>query len=92
MKYTIVYTRRFKKSLKRVRQFTGYKPDKLVTVLDLLSKGEKLPEQFRDHALSGDVLGFRECHLSPDILLIYKIHDDILICSLADIGNHSQLF
>jgi mRNA interferase YafQ len=92
MKYTIVYTRRFTKSLKRVRQFKGFKADKLATVLQLLSEGQKLPEHFRDHALSGDVAGYRECHIAPDILLIYTIRNDVLICSLTDIGNHGQLF
>ncbi len=92
MRYTIVYTHRFKKSLKRVRQFKGFKISKLGDVIEMLATGKRLPEQYRDHALTGDAIGYRECHVSPDILLIYKIHDDVLICSLTDIGNHAQLF
>jgi mRNA interferase YafQ len=90
--YTIVYTRRFKKSLKRVQEFKNFRKEKLAAVITILASGEKLPEQFRDHALTGDVIGYRECHIAPDILLIYKIHDSILVCSLTDIGNHAQLF
>lgn len=92
MRYRIVYTHRFTKSFKRVKQFRGFKIERLDYVINLLAAGERLPEQFRDHALSGAISGYRECHLSPDILLIYKISDDVLVCSLADTGNHAQLF
>ncbi len=92
MPLTVVYTRRFTKSLKRVKQFKGFKESKLANVIEMLANRTRLPEQFRDHALAGDVSGYRECHISPDILLIYEIKNDILVCSLTDIGNHSQLF
>ncbi len=92
MKYRIVFTRRFLKSLKRVRQFKGFKQEKLAYIIEQLASGVKLPEQYRDHALQGDVLGYRECHISPDILLIYEIQKDVLVCQMIDIGNHAQLF
>ena len=45
-----------------------------------------------DHALKGDLVGFRECHIAPDILLIYCLEDGVLILTLVNIGNHAQLF
>lgn len=92
MKYRIDYTRRFTKSLKRVRQFKGFKEEKLAQVIVMLATGTKLPEQYHDHALRGDAASYRECHIAPDILLIYEIHNDTQVCSLTDIGNHAQLF
>jgi len=46
----------------------------------------------RDHALSGEWHGYRECHIKGDLLLVYQIHDDVLVLVLVDIGSHPQLF
>ncbi|WP_288758220.1 type II toxin-antitoxin system YafQ family toxin, partial [uncultured Treponema sp.] len=54
--------------------------------------GEKLPERFRDHELAGNLKGNRECHIMPDLLLIYRIFNDILILELVDTGSHADLF
>ena len=56
------------------------------------SMGEPLPEKNRDHDLSGDWVGHRECHILPDWLLIYRIEDDVLVLTLARTGSHSDLF
>ena len=51
-----------------------------------------LPNKNRDHDLSGDWIGHRECHILPDWLLIYRIEDDVLVLTLARTGSHSDLF
>ena len=53
---------------------------------------EPLPEKNRDHALTGDWIGHRECHIQPDWLLIYRIEDNVLVLTLARTGSHSDLF
>jgi mRNA interferase YafQ len=64
---------------------------KLGYVLGVLSGGKILPAQYKDHKLSGDKIGFRECHIEPDWLLIYKIIEDELILSATATGTHSDL-
>ena len=54
--------------------------------------GEPLPDKNRDHDLSGDWVGHRECHILPDWLLIYRIEDNVLVLTLARTGSHSDLF
>ncbi len=61
------------------------------TVIRLLSEGTVLPTEYRDHALSGNYKGFRECHIEPDWLLIYEINDDPLYLYLTRTGTHSEL-
>lgn len=61
-------------------------------VIRALSRGDALPEKNKDHALSGDWAGHRECHIQPDWLLIYRIEDDALILTLTRTGTHSDLF
>lgn len=63
----------------------------LIEVLYLLLSDQPLPQKYCDHALSGEFVGFRDCHIKPDLVLIYrKVGDDAL--ELVDIGSHSQLF
>jgi mRNA interferase YafQ len=63
----------------------------LIDVLFRLIHNQTLPEKYRDHALIGDWMGYRECHLKPDLLLIYKTVDDDIL-RLARLGSHSELF
>ncbi len=63
----------------------------LIDVLYKLINDEGLPEKYRDHALSGDWSGYRECHVKPDLLLIYKKPDSDTL-RLARLGSHSDLF
>lgn len=92
MKYEVVRTKRFKTAYKRVRNLKGFKEEVFVEVVLTLASGSKLNKEYRDHKLTGKLKDFRECHLAPDILLIYQIDDGILILTLVSIGNHSQLF
>lgn len=61
-------------------------------IIRILSRGEPLPEKNRDHALMGDWVGHRECHILPDWLLVYRIENDVLVLTLARTGTHSDLF
>ncbi len=92
MKYSVHYSSRFKKSLKRVKKLPGFKSDRLKRAITLLSDGKSLPEDYKDHKLTGNLKHHRECHLAPDVLLIYRIEDDFLILTLVNVGSHFQLF
>ena len=91
MKYRIRPTARFQKDLKRVQK-RGYDLSLLTVILKKLADGETLPEKNRDHSLSGDYSGCRECHITPDWLLIYEVADDELILYLTRTGTPSDLF
>ena len=81
-KYDIVWSSQFKKDYKR-----SIKRNLDINLLDdiirKLSYGETLPEENRDHPLSGNWTGFRECHIQPDWLLIYRFDDDVLVLTLT---------
>ena len=62
------------------------------TAIQHLANGETLPPENRDHELTGNWVGHRECHIQPDWLLIYRIEDDVLVLTLARTGTHSDLF
>lgn len=91
MKYEIVRTKTFRKELKLMLK-RGADIGKLETVVNILASGEKLPPQYRDHALSGDMAGTRDCHITPDWLLLYRIEDDVLVLTLTRTGSHADLF
>ena len=61
-------------------------------VIDKLRQGIPLEEKYKDHGLSGNFDGFRECHIKPDWLLIYLIENDILTLTLVNTGTHSDIF
>ena len=91
MKYNLKYTSRFKKDFKQAKK---QKKDieKLFEVIERIANGEKLEAKWKDHALSGNYSGARECHIEPDWLLIYEIFDETLVLSLLRTGSHSDLF
>lgn len=84
------YTTQFKKDYKVVVK-RGYKTALLEDVIRLLCEEQPLPEKNRDHALTGSFVGFRECHIQPDWLLIYKVEQEILTLTLTRTGTHSDL-
>lgn len=90
MKYKIQPTTRFKKDMKLIHK-RGYDIRLLENVVDLLALGLELPYRYRDHQLTGNLAGHRECHITPDWLLIYKIEEDALILELMRTGTHSDL-
>ena len=89
--YSIRTTNQFRKSLKRMSK-RGYNLDLLDNVVNILAKGKKLPKQNKAHYLKGNYIGHRECHITPDWLLIYKITEKDLILLLTNTGSHSDLF
>ena len=90
-KYTVKPTSQFKKDYKLAMK-RGLDISLLEDIIAKLALGESLPEKNRDHALSGNWNGYRDCHILPDWLLIYKLEDNVLILTLARTGTHSNLF
>ena len=90
-KYEVKLTTQFKKDFKQAMK-RGLKIKLLEDVIAKLAMGEALSESNRDHALTGDWKGFRECHILPDWLLIYRIENDVLVLTLTRTGTHSDLF
>lgn len=91
MKYEVKFTTKFKKDIKLAKK-QGRNTDKLLRIIEQLANGEQLEAKYRDHDLSGDYQGWRECHIEPDWLLVYKLLDDVLVLLLNRIGSHSELF
>ncbi len=89
--YDIRPTTKFQKDLKRVQK-RGYDIRLLTGVIKTLAMGQPLPDRNRDHPLTGDFSGCRECHITPDWLLIYEIDGNELILYLTRTGSHSDLF
>ena len=91
IKYKIERTSRFKKDYKTIKK-RGYDEKFLEEVIRILADGEPLPEKYLDHPLKGDYTGCRECHITPDWLLIYEVVENTLKLYLTRTGTHSDLF
>lgn len=89
-KYTVKPTTQFKKDYKLAIK-RGLEIKRLEDVVAALAMGIPLPAQNKDHALSGNWVGHRECHILPDWLLIYRIDHDILVLTLTRTGTHSDI-
>ena len=84
-------TTQFRKDYKLAKK-RGYNLDLLDKVLNILLNEEPLEAKYRDHALTGNYIGFRECHIQPDWLLVYMVNNDELSLTAARTGTHSDLF
>lgn len=91
LKYKIKFTNKFKKDIKLAKK-QGKNIESLFDVVEKIANGENLDKKYKDHPLSGNYKGTRECHIEPDFLLIYEKFDDILLLSLVRTGSHSDLF
>lgn len=91
MKYRQVPTNRFKKDVRRLAK-RGYDFSKLEKVVDKLSNGDVLDGGYHDHNLSGQFAGFRECHIDPDWILVYKKEESVLVLLLIRTGTHADIF
>ena len=88
--YEVKQTNQFKNDYKTAQK-RGQNIGLLKDIILQLADGKVLPPKNRDHALTGYWTGFRECHITPDWLLIYRVEDDILVLTLTRIGTHSDL-
>ncbi|MBP3206721.1 MAG: type II toxin-antitoxin system YafQ family toxin [Campylobacter sp.] len=88
-KYKFEPSSKFQREYKKLSEI-----DKSLTkeVIESLLNGKKLPSKNKDHDLSGNLKGYRECHIKPDLLLIYQIQKKILVLSCVRVGSHSELF
>ncbi len=91
MNRDIVWTTQFKKDYKLAMK-RNMNMDLIDDIIRKLAAGKVLEEKYRDHQLTGNWVGHRECHILPDWLLIYRIDEDVLVLTLSRTGTHSDLF
>lgn len=89
-KYTLLTSTAFKRDYKKMQK-RNYDMSLLNDVIETLLSGNRLPEKNKDHALTGDWAGHRECHIQPDWLLVYKIFENDIVLTLLRTGTHSDL-
>lgn len=91
VKYTVKPTSRFRKDYKLMEK-RNLNMSLLDEIIAKLAQGIPLTANNRDHELTGNYAGHRECHIQPDWLLVYRVEEDILVLSLTRTGSHSDLF
>ena len=91
MNKQVIWTTRFKKDYKLALK-RHFDISLLDEIIHRLAFGETLPEKYKDHYLTGTWAGYRECHIQPDWLLIYRTDDEKLLLLLVRTGTHSDLF
>lgn len=91
MKYEVKFTNQFKKDLKLAKK-QNRDLNRLFDIVNILADGGTLDAKYRDHDLSGNYKGIRECHIEADWLLVYEIQNDVLVLMLYRLGTHSELF
>ena len=90
MKYTVHETKQFRKDRRRcIRQ--GLPQEELDAVVLTLAAGEALPPEYEDHPLHGNLEGYRDCHIRPDWVLLYRIQDATLVLVLQRTGTHAEV-
>lgn len=89
MKYEIKLSSKFKKHFKKLDK---KEQSQTREIIERLANDEVLEQKYKDHALQGNYKNFRECHIKPDLLLVYQKQDDFLILYCLDIDSHSNLF
>ena len=90
--YEIIRSRAYFRSLKRLSRSGRFDISKLENVIIKIKNGQKLDQKHADHELKGRFMVVRECHVEPDLLLMYKIEKEILLLTLLNLGSHSYLF
>ena len=89
MKYKIETSKKFKKQFKKL---SSQNANLVLEIIEKLSNGEVLEQKYNDHKLKGNYSEYRECHIKPDLLLIYQRQEKILILTCIAVGSHSKLF
>ena len=87
----VYFSAKFRRDYKRIQK-QGKDANRLLLVVDTLAAEKPLDRKYRDHAMTGDFIGYRECHIEPDWLLIYKVEAGDLLLTLTRTGSHSELF
>lgn len=92
--YELAFTKSFKKSIKRLLQSRDNKviEERLGVIIETIRQRKILGPKYKDHALQGVFGGYRECHIKPDILLLYETDEKAHLLTLINIGSHSELF
>lgn len=88
--YRLEYSTQFKKDFKKITKMPILDIIEIGNIISQLQRGETLAPHNTDHALTGNWIGFRDCHIKPDLVLIYRIFENQL--QLARLGSHSDLF
>jgi mRNA interferase YafQ len=88
---TVERTTRFKRDYKREKKSDPMVDEDLISVIEMLATDSELPDRLRDHGLTGEWKGFRDCHVRPDLVLIYEKGESGTLL-LARLGSHSELF
>ncbi len=91
MSYEVKFTTQFKKDIKLAKK-QNKNLDALHEVVEKLANDIPLDAKYRDHALTGNYATYRECHIEPDWLLVYRKEQDVLVLLLYRLGSHSNLF
>lgn len=92
--YELAFAKSFKKSIKRLLRAKDNKivEERLEVVVEIIRQRKILDPKYKDHALRGEFGGYRECHIKPDVLLLYEIDEQRFFITLVNIGSHSDLF
>ena len=88
----IRHSKAYRKAYRKISESGRFPKKELDSVIDELASGKKLDASYRDHELSGELIGHRECHLRPDLLLIYRLENNNLVLVLVNLGSHTDLF
>jgi len=86
------YSKKYRKAIKKYSRSGQFDIKWVEDVVLKISKGEKLVDKYKDHPLSGDLQYCRECHIKPDLLLMYRIYKEELVLLLLNLGSHPELF
>ena len=92
--YRVVRTKDFEKSYKKIKRSGKLNPkakENLEEAISALAMGKKLPSEYKDHQLDGELKHYRECHVRGDLLLVYQLRKEELLLVLVDVGTHSYL-
>lgn len=92
--YEIVFAKSFRKSIKGILQSKDHNiiEERVECIIEIIRHGKTLDPKYKDHALHGVFNGYRECHVKPDVLLLYEVDQQRFLITLINIGSHTELF
>lgn len=90
--HQIRFSKAYKKSIKKLVKSGAVTLSEVDVVVNMIVRAVQLPAQYRDHKLTGELQGYRECHIRPDVLLVYMLYKKELVVLLVNVGSHSELF